>query len=121
MGPLAKFRAISTQFWAPAPVFTETDVRSGSVVGKVFMVTGGNASLGKMPAFGAYTMLFVGLSPEINMENNGIFVFPRGILVHDHAVVRQDILKAMEPGEKGGKAIREGPWVWCESRWSVVP
>ncbi|KAJ8130666.1 hypothetical protein O1611_g2964 [Lasiodiplodia mahajangana] len=71
------------------------------------------------PVFGAYTMLYAGLSREITRENNGIFVYPWGRLVPDHAVVRQDILKAMESEEKGGKALGEKLWAWCESRWSI--
>ncbi|KAI5920288.1 NAD(P)-binding protein [Camillea tinctor] len=71
------------------------------------------------PIYGAYTMLYAGLSPEITKENNGIFIFPWGRLVPDKDVVRQDILKAMKSKEEGGLGYGKKFWEWCESKWNV--
>ncbi|RWA09886.1 hypothetical protein EKO27_g5207 [Xylaria grammica] len=71
------------------------------------------------PVFGAYTMLYAGLSPDIKKENNGIFVYPWGRLVPDHAVVRQDILHAMGREEEGGLGLGKKLWQWCETRWAL--
>ncbi|KAI0391968.1 NAD(P)-binding protein [Xylariaceae sp. FL0594] len=46
MGPIHSFKAISTQFWAPRPRFTENDIQADAYKGKVFIVTGGNSGLG---------------------------------------------------------------------------
>jgi hypothetical protein len=46
MGFMTSFRAISTQFWPPAPSFTGHDISDGAHVGRVFVVTGGNSGLG---------------------------------------------------------------------------
>ncbi|KAI1307123.1 NAD(P)-binding protein [Xylaria venustula] len=71
------------------------------------------------PIFGAYTMLYAGLSPDIKRENNGIFIYPWGRLVPDHAVVRQDILHAMKSEEDGGLGLGEKLWQWCEGKWAL--
>ena len=40
------FKALWSQFFPPAPAFTEKDVPVGSQVGKVFIITGGNSGIG---------------------------------------------------------------------------
>ncbi|KAI1091354.1 NAD(P)-binding protein [Rostrohypoxylon terebratum] len=43
---LTRARSLITQFWPPAPTFTDADIPKGSQAGRVFMVTGGNAGIG---------------------------------------------------------------------------
>ncbi|KAH9910002.1 NAD(P)-binding protein [Xylariomycetidae sp. FL2044] len=69
------------------------------------------------PVFGAYSMLYAGLSPDVTRENNGIFVYPWGRLIPDDAVVRQDIIEAMKPETEGGIELGAKLWAWCESNW----
>ena len=64
--------------------------------------------------FGAYTQLYTGLSPEIKWEHNGKYIVPWGRLWETH--VRQDIVKAMEPGESGGLGYGKRFWEWCDEK-----
>ncbi|KAI1760086.1 NAD(P)-binding protein [Hypoxylon sp. FL1150] len=46
MASLSKLRSLITQFWPPRPRFTDAAISKDSQVGRVFMVTGGNAGIG---------------------------------------------------------------------------
>ncbi|KAK6220540.1 hypothetical protein LQW54_001985 [Pestalotiopsis sp. IQ-011] len=71
------------------------------------------------PIYGGYTMLYAGLSPEITMDNSGIFIYPWGRLVQDSAVVRQDILHAAKDEKEGGLGFGSKLWEWCVSKWNI--
>ncbi|KAM0818261.1 putative Oxidoreductase [Seiridium cardinale] len=71
------------------------------------------------PIYGAYTMLYAGLSPEVTIETSGIFIYPWGRLVQDSDVVRQDILQAAKGKEEGGLGLGPKLWAWCESKWNI--
>ncbi|KAI0023105.1 NAD(P)-binding protein [Xylariomycetidae sp. FL0641] len=72
------------------------------------------------PIYGAYTMLYAGLAPEIGPKHNGIFIFPWGRLVTDQDVARQDILHAMKRVEDGGLGYGGRLRRWCESKWALA-
>ncbi|RYP44121.1 hypothetical protein DL768_009389 [Monosporascus sp. mg162] len=57
--------------------------------------------------YGAYTMLFAGLSPEVG-NHNGAYIWPWGRI---QPIARPDILKAASDGK--AKAL----WEWCEKAW----
>ncbi|PYH79185.1 NAD(P)-binding protein [Aspergillus uvarum CBS 121591] len=46
MAPFSGLRATLTQIYPPKPVFTEADIPAGSLQGRVYIVTGGNAGIG---------------------------------------------------------------------------
>ncbi|KAI2466129.1 hypothetical protein F4781DRAFT_368545 [Annulohypoxylon bovei var. microspora] len=94
------------------------NVKAGSYAGtpKFFMLLL-NATMLYEPVFGAYTELYAGLSPEINMDVNGIYIMPWGRLLPDHSAVRQDIIKSMTPEEEGGLGYGKKFWDWCETQW----
>ncbi|KAJ5137889.1 oxidoreductase [Penicillium atrosanguineum] len=46
MSPFSGLRATLTQIYPPKPTFTEAHVPAGSLQGKVYIVTGGNAGIG---------------------------------------------------------------------------
>ncbi|RAH65580.1 NAD(P)-binding protein [Aspergillus aculeatinus CBS 121060] len=46
MAPFTGLRAALTQIYPPKPVFTGADVPAGSLQGRVYIVTGGNAGIG---------------------------------------------------------------------------
>ncbi|RYP75255.1 hypothetical protein DL770_007450 [Monosporascus sp. CRB-9-2] len=94
------------------------NLKSGSFAGTpplvmLFM----NAVMLYKPVFGAYTELFAGLSPEVTMEQNGIYIIPWGRLRPDHTILRKDIVKAMKPEEEGGLGYGGRFWDWCEAQW----
>jgi NAD(P)-dependent dehydrogenase (short-subunit alcohol dehydrogenase family) len=49
--------------------------------------------------FGAYTLLWTGLSPEVTLEKNGGYVIPWGRI---HSGPRQDLLDALKSVDEGG-------------------
>lgn len=55
--------------------------------------------------YGAYTMLFAGLSPKVNESSNGAYIWPWGRI---RPLARADILEAVS---NGGAAKF---WEWCE-------
>lgn len=55
---------------------------------------------------GAYTMLFAGLSNDVGLETNGVYILPFGRV--QEKSVRDDILKAIEEGKA------QEFWGWCE-------
>ncbi|ETS73445.1 hypothetical protein PFICI_15050 [Pestalotiopsis fici W106-1] len=71
------------------------------------------------PIYGAYTMLYAGLSPEVTIDNSGIFIYPWGRLVSDRDVIRKDILHAEKSTDDGGLGLAAQLWEWCQSKWDV--
>lgn len=64
---------------------------------------------------GAYTELYCGLSSDLTLENNGIYVIPWGRLRPDEEVVyRKDLINALTPVEEGGLGYAARLWEWCE-------
>ncbi len=70
--------------------------------------------------FGAYTELYAGLSPDITMENNGVYVIPWGRVRLDKDCPRKDIVKAMTSEEDGGLGYNKKFWEWCEQQWKPL-
>lgn len=60
--------------------------------------------------YGAYTMLYSGLSPDITMEQNGAYIMPWGRIMDLKKWPRKDILKTIE--EQGPRRF----WDWCEEK-----
>ncbi|KAI1370595.1 NAD(P)-binding protein [Hypoxylon crocopeplum] len=60
--------------------------------------------------YGAYTMLFAGLSPLVRESDNGAYIWPWGRI---RPIARADVLR--EGIEEGGKA--KAFWEWCEKAW----
>ncbi|KAI1396258.1 NAD(P)-binding protein [Hypoxylon fuscum] len=58
------------------------------------------------PKMGAYTLLFAGLSSDVGLQQNGVYVLPFGRI--QEKCTRQDIVKTIEDGRP-----REF-WDWCE-------
>lgn len=58
--------------------------------------------------YGAYTMLFAGLSSAINESSNGAYIWPWGRI---RPLARADILEAVS----NGRATKF--WEWCERAW----
>ncbi|KAI2613389.1 NAD(P)-binding protein [Hypoxylon sp. NC1633] len=58
------------------------------------------------PVYGAYTMLYAGLSPDIGLDRNGAYVLPFGRL--QEKCSRPDIVNAIEGGSP------RDFWEWCE-------
>ncbi|KAK1637091.1 hypothetical protein BDP81DRAFT_460685 [Colletotrichum phormii] len=52
--------------------------------------------------FGGYTELFAGLSSEISLENNGVYVITWGRIRPDSDCPRKDIINALKPEADGG-------------------
>ncbi|KAI1382909.1 uncharacterized protein F4822DRAFT_434840 [Hypoxylon trugodes] len=69
------------------------------------------------PVFGAYTELFAGLSPDVTRDTHGRYIFPWGRLIPDSNIVRQDVLEAAEPEERGWLGYGKKLWEWCETKW----
>lgn len=63
------------------------------------------------PVFGAYTELYAGLSPELNLEeHSGGWVVPWGRPMR----IRSDLQEATRTKEEGGSGIGKGFWEWSE-------
>lgn len=68
--------------------------------------------------YGAYTELYAGLSPELNLEEHGgVHIMPWGRLHPDDLIPRQDLVKAMKPAEEGGLGYAARMWDWCEEKF----
>ncbi|KAI9716046.1 MAG: hypothetical protein M1828_000513 [Chrysothrix sp. TS-e1954] len=65
------------------------------------------------PIYGAYTMLYAGLSEEVTKAQNGSFIIPCGRL---HPQPREDVLEAFNAKEDGGTGLASDFWGWCESK-----
>jgi retinol dehydrogenase 12 len=63
------------------------------------------------PIYGAYTELYSGWSDDINLDNNGAYVWPWGRIVTDG--LRPDLLAAVKNREQGGSGTAEKFWDWC--------
>ncbi|KAL8724378.1 MAG: hypothetical protein Q9181_006854 [Wetmoreana brouardii] len=59
---------------------------------------------------GAYTELWAGLSPELNLETNGAYVIPWG---RPHPSPRRDIILALKSKQQGGTGLADEFWEWC--------
>ncbi|KAI0386909.1 NAD(P)-binding protein [Hypomontagnella monticulosa] len=58
--------------------------------------------------YGAYTMLYSGLSPEVSDDSNGAYIWPWGQI---RPIARSDILGAASDGKATAF------WEWCENKW----
>ncbi|KAK7726028.1 short-chain alcohol dehydrogenase [Botryosphaeria dothidea] len=59
---------------------------------------------------GAYTELYAGWSPDINMENSGCLVVPWGRIQTPRAGIEEGIKRK----DEGGLGVAEKFWEWCE-------
>ena len=62
---------------------------------------------------GAYTLLYAGVSPEVDEAHNGGFIVPWGKF---HPSPRKDVLEAIKTKEQGGTGLAVQFWEWCESK-----
>ncbi|KAI0853138.1 NAD(P)-binding protein [Daldinia vernicosa] len=58
--------------------------------------------------YGAYTMLYSGLSPEVSQDTNGAYIWPWGRI---QPIARPDVLNAASEGKAAEL------WEWCETQW----
>lgn len=63
------------------------------------------------PAFGAYSELWAGLSPEIKPEDGGRYGIPWGRWHPGH---REDLLQSLKAKDEGGSGIAAEFWDWCD-------
>ncbi|KAG6003908.1 hypothetical protein E4U21_001586 [Claviceps maximensis] len=72
--------------------------------------------IGYPPRYGAYTELYSGWSPDIKMEQGGMFVIPWGR--DGNSVLRSDVRKAIdEPSSHEASAMRRF-WEWSDKETS---
>ncbi|ROV98388.1 hypothetical protein VMCG_07206 [Cytospora schulzeri] len=64
------------------------------------------------PLNGAYTELFAGLSPEVNIENTGCWVIPFGRVYP----IREDMVFATRTESEGGTGGNSKFWEWSEAQ-----
>ncbi|TRX95677.1 hypothetical protein FHL15_003231 [Xylaria flabelliformis] len=67
----------------------------------------------------AFTQLYGGLSPDITLEDNGIYIIPWGRIRRSQSM-RSDILKAILPEENGGLGYGTKLWEWCDRQWHTA-
>ncbi|GAB1309811.1 hypothetical protein MFIFM68171_00021 [Madurella fahalii] len=68
--------------------------------------------------YGSHTLLYAGLSPDLNMKHSGTHIIPWGrIRPDDEIVPRRDLLEAMKSIEEGGLGYASRLWEWCEMKW----
>jgi NAD(P)-dependent dehydrogenase (short-subunit alcohol dehydrogenase family) len=65
------------------------------------------------PVFGAQTTLFAGVSPEITLEKNGVYVIPWGRVATS---LKAGLAEAMELKENGGTGVAKEFWDFCEDK-----
>ncbi|OJJ65081.1 hypothetical protein ASPSYDRAFT_75516 [Aspergillus sydowii CBS 593.65] len=65
------------------------------------------------PEMAALTELYAGLSPDINLENNGCYVIPWGRI---HTTVAPHLRNAMRVKDLGGTVKAEQFWEFCEEK-----
>ncbi|PWY88004.1 NAD(P)-binding protein [Aspergillus sclerotioniger CBS 115572] len=65
------------------------------------------------PVLAAHTVLYAGLSPDLNLENNGAYVIPWGRI---HQEVAPNLLNAMKTQEESGTGRAKEFWEFCEER-----
>lgn len=63
------------------------------------------------PKMGAYTELWCGLSPEVQLEDGGKCAVPWG---RWHPSPRKDLLEALKTKEQGGSGLAAEFWDWCD-------
>lgn len=61
--------------------------------------------------YGAYTMLWCGLSDNVKLEDGGRYAIPWG---RWHTDPRKDILESLKTKEEGGTGVANEFWHWCE-------
>ncbi|EKD19690.1 uncharacterized protein L3040_001963 [Drepanopeziza brunnea f. sp. 'multigermtubi'] len=64
------------------------------------------------PINGAYTELFAGVSPDVNMDHNGGWIIPFGRF----GPLRADLEKSGKSKKDGGSGIAENFWEWTEEQ-----
>ncbi|KUJ18111.1 short-chain dehydrogenase [Mollisia scopiformis] len=64
------------------------------------------------PIYGAYTELYGGLSPEINMGRTGAWIKPWGTI----KTMREDLEASCKTKEEGGSGVGLEFWNWCEEQ-----
>ncbi|KAL3478676.1 hypothetical protein BJX99DRAFT_103288 [Aspergillus californicus] len=67
----------------------------------------------RRPRMAALTELYSGLSPDINLENNGCYVIPWGRI---HTTVAPHLTNAMRTKEAGGTGKAKQFWEFCEDK-----
>ncbi|KAI9658407.1 MAG: hypothetical protein M1821_002540 [Bathelium mastoideum] len=67
----------------------------------------------KPAKLGALTMLYAGVSPDVDESHNGGFIVPWGKF---HPSPRKDLLDAMKSKEEGGTGLAIEFWDWCTSK-----
>ncbi|KAL4871093.1 hypothetical protein BDV12DRAFT_206940 [Aspergillus spectabilis] len=65
------------------------------------------------PKLAALTELYAGLSPDLNLENNGCYVIPWGRI---HMTVAPHLMNAMRIKEVGGTGKAKEFWEFCEDK-----
>ncbi|KAL4912470.1 hypothetical protein BDW62DRAFT_194448 [Aspergillus aurantiobrunneus] len=65
------------------------------------------------PHVAALTALYAGLSPDINLGNNGCYVIPMGRI---HTKVAPHLLNAMRDEEVGGTGRAKQFWEYCDDK-----
>ncbi|KAJ9639717.1 short-chain alcohol dehydrogenase [Knufia peltigerae] len=66
----------------------------------------------KDPIYGAYTELFAGFSPDVQMKDGGRFIQPFGKVGH----TRKDIELSRMPKSEGGNGVAEEFYEWTEKQ-----
>ena len=64
------------------------------------------------PKFGAYTELYSGWSPDLNLDDGGMFIVPWGR--KGNGILRADIRSAIEQAATDERAAPRLIWDWCE-------
>lgn len=64
------------------------------------------------PIYGAYTLLFAGLSEEVTVEKSGDWVVPWGRFMS----IRGDLVLASKSVTEGGTGIARAFWEWSEEQ-----
>ncbi|TVY84724.1 putative oxidoreductase [Lachnellula suecica] len=62
---------------------------------------------------GAYTELWAGLSPDINLESTGCYIIPWGRV---HPAPRAELVRALKSSDENGSGLAKQFWDWCESQ-----
>lgn len=68
------------------------------------------------PKFGGYTELYAGFSPDITLENNGVYILPFGRVQPEEQIGRPDLLLKLKSEDNLGEKF----WKWCEDQASSV-
>jgi NAD(P)-dependent dehydrogenase (short-subunit alcohol dehydrogenase family) len=63
------------------------------------------------PEYGAYTMLWCGVSGDVKLNDGGKYAIPWG---RWHPAPRKDILESLKTKNEGGTGVAKAFWEWCE-------